>query len=326
MLSVAMLSGWHVHAKSYAREINTDPGAQVVAVWDENAGRGAAWAKDLNVGYEPSLDALLSRQDIEAVCVVAPTDLHSYVMVKAARAGKHIFTEKVLAPTLAECRDIEAAIAEANVKFCISFPRQTIPPILCAKECLDKDMFGQISLMRVRIAHDGATRDWLPAHFYDAVACGGGAMMDLGAHGMYLSRWLLGKPRRIVSVFNNITARAVEDNAVSVIEYENGAIVVNETSFVSYAGVFSMEIDGTAGGFRMMSPDEPVMVSSKQFGNRDWHVLETMPEKSAPPIAQWIDACANDSEVEFGIQAAINLTELMEGAYIAEKEQRSYEF
>ena len=326
MLRVAMLSRWHVHANQYAGETRANPDADVVALWDEDPQRGTAWADELAVPFEADLDALLAKDDIDAVCVVTPTNLHRDVMVRAANAGKHIFTEKVLATTVADCEAIADAVSANGVKFCISFPRRTIPQILYAKQAMDDGLFGQVTALRVRIAHDGAVRDWLPTHFYDAEACGGGAMMDLGAHGMYLSRWLLGPPKRIVSVFNTITGRAVDDNTVSVIEFENGAIAVNETSFTGFGGSYSLEIDGTEGGYRMLSPDEGVQVRSKHLEGSGWQQPVKMPEAHAKPIDQWIAGCVNGTPIEFGLDDAIQLTELMEAAYMADGENRGVSF
>lgn len=326
MLRVAMLSRWHVHADQYAGESRANPDADVVAVWDEVPERGAAWAEELAVPFEADLDALLASDAIDAVCVVTPTNLHRDVMVRAADAGKHIFTEKVLATTVADCEAIAAAVRANGVKFCISFPRRTIPQILYAKQAMDDGLFGDVTALRIRIAHDGAVRDWLPAHFYDAQACGGGAMMDLGAHGMYLCRWLLGPPKRIASVFNTVTGRAVDDNTVSVIEFQNGAIAVNETSFTSFGGSYSLEIDGTEGGFRMPSPGEGIQVRSKHLDGRDWQRPESLPAALPKPIDQWIAGCVHGAPIEFGLADAIQLTELMEAAYVADGDNRSVSF
>ncbi|MYJ74285.1 MAG: Gfo/Idh/MocA family oxidoreductase [Gammaproteobacteria bacterium] len=326
MLRVAMLSRWHVHANQYAGETRANPDADVVAVWDEDGQRGAAWAEELGVPFEANLDVLLASNDIDAVCVVTPTNLHRDVMVRAANAGKHIFTEKVLATTVADCEAIADAVNANGVMFCISFPRRTIPHILYAKQGRDEGLFGQATALRVRVAHDGAVRDWLPAHFYDAQACGGGAMMDLGAHGMYLSRWLLGAPKRVVSVFNTVTGRAVDDNTVSVIEFENGAIAVNETSFTGFGGSYSLEIDGTEGGYRMLSPGEGVEVRSRHLDGSGWQRPEQLPRGLAKPIDQWVAGCVHGAPIEFGLADAIQLTELMEAAYIADGEARSVSF
>ena len=322
MLRVAMLSRWHVHADQYASEIRAHADADVTAVWDEDANRGGAWASELGVPFEPDLDALLARGDVDAVCVVAPTNMHRNVMVRAAHAGKHIFTEKVLAPTVADCDAIASAVESRGVRFCISFPRRTSPAVRYAKQAMDDGVFGRVTAVRVRIAHDGAVRGWLPDHFYDPVACGGGAMMDLGAHGMYICRWLLGAPTRILSAFSTVTGRAVEDSAVSVVEFESGAIAVNETSFTSFGGAYSLEIDGTEGGFRLLSGDG-AQVRSKRFGDAQWRAPEKLPPPQPKPIDQWIAGCLQGTAIAFDLVAARQLTELMEAAYVAHHESRS---
>ena len=317
MLRVAALSRWHVHADQYVREINEHPEARASVVWDEDADRGASWAADLGVPFEGDLERLLERDDVDAVSVTTPTSMHADVMVRAARAGKHIFTEKVLATTVPDARAIADAVRQADVKFCISFPRRTNPAILYAKQAAEDGLFGDITAVRVRIAHDGAVRDWLPAHFYDPETTGGGAMMDLGAHGMYLCRWLLGRPKQIVSVFNTVTGRAVDDNTVSVIEFANGAIAVNETSFASYGGAYSLEIDGTEGGYRMLSPGEGAEVRSKHLCGTKWHAPAKLPNALAKPVDQWVAGCVDGAPIEFTMQDAVDLTELMAAAYEA---------
>ena len=321
MLRVAVLSRWHVHADQYAQEVAANERAEVALAWDEQPDLGAEWAAKLGVPFEPDLDRLLARDDIDAVTITTPTDLHPDVMVRAAAAGKHIFTEKVLATTVADAERIAAAVATAGVAFCISFPRRCSPDILYAKQAQSEGLLGRVTALRVRIAHDGAVRDWLPEHFYDPDACGGGAMMDLGAHGMYLARWLLGEPRRITSVFNTVTGRAVDDNAVSVIEFEGGAIAVNETSFAS-SGSYSLEMDGTEGAYRMLSPAEGAEIRSQHLGAKGWQKPPALPKARRKPVDQWIDACLDGTPVDFGMADALALTRMMEAAYVADHDGR----
>lgn len=310
-----MLSRWHVHANEYCNSINRNNDSEVVAVWDELPDRGRAWAKELDVPFESEYQAVLARDDVDAVCVVTPTNLHRDVMVAAAQAGKHIFTEKVLTTTVSEAREVANTVNQSGVKFCISFPRRCLSELKYAKKAVEEGLIGDITLVRIRIAHAGSSRDWLPAHFYDPVACGGGAMMDLGAHGMYLARWLAGRPKRVVSVFSNITERSVEDNAISLIEFENGAIAVNETSFVGYPDSYSLEVDGTDGGVRMLSPRNGVEIRSDALDLKQWTKVEDLPERSVSPIDQWVSGCINNTPIDFGMTEAIELTELMDAAY-----------
>jgi predicted dehydrogenase len=324
-LRIAVLSRWHVHADEYAKAVNDHPGARVAAVWDESPERGRAWAADLQVPFAPDYATLLADAAIDGVVVTAPTNMHKELIIAAARAGKHVFTEKVLATRLADARAIADAVRTSRIRFTISFPRRTIAPLLYAKNLVASGALGSVTLVRIRIAHDGALRNWLPAHFYEPEACGGGAMIDLGAHGMYLSRWLLGTPRRVTSVFNTLTGRAVEDNAVSVIEFDNDAIAINETSFVSWGGAYSVEIDGTSGGFAMFSPRD---VRVRNGTDKKWRAAEALPGDEKLPVPRWLDSIVDRSSADFGmgIDAAVELSEMMEAAYRSHAERRTVSF
>jgi predicted dehydrogenase len=324
-LRIAVLSRWHVHADEYAKAVNDHRGARVAAVWDESADRGRAWATDLGVPFVPDYATLFADPAVDGIVVTAPTNMHKELIVAAARAGKHVFTEKVLATRLADARSIAEAVRSARIRFTISFPRRTIAPLLYAKNLVASGALGAVTLMRVRIAHDGALRNWLPAHFYDPAACGGGAMIDLGAHGMYLSRWLLGAPRRVTSVFNTLSGRAVEDNAVSVIEFDNNAVAINETSFVSWGGAYSVEIDGTLGGFAMLSPRD---VRVRTGTEKKWQAAEGLPADEKLPVPRWLDSIIDRGSADFGmgIDAAVELSEMMEAAYRSHTERRTVSF
>ncbi len=323
-LRVAMLSRWHVHADEYAKAVNDHPDARVAAVWDENPERGREWAGQLGVEFIADYPALVARHDIDGVVVTSPTDRHRELIVGAAKAGKHVFTEKVLATRIEDAYAIAAAVRDSSIRFTISFPRRTIAPLVHARAMLDSGALGDVTLLRIRISHDGALRNWLPEHFFDPVACGGGAMIDLGAHGMYLSRWLLGKPRRCTSIFNSVTGRVVEDNAVSVIEFENDAVAINETSFVSWGGAYSVEIDGSRGGFQMSSPRN---VRTRSGDDKAWRPAELPPDE-AMPIPRWIASVNGGGPAHFGmgIDEAVELSEMMHAAYRSHRERRTVDF
>ena len=173
MIRVAMLSFWHVHARDYAKQATEHPATQIVAVWDENLERGRAAAQTWGGEFYADLAALLARSDIDAVIVDTPTDRHREVMVAAAGAGKHIFTEKVLAPTLRECNEIVAAVEQAGVKLTVSLPRLNAGYTQAIKAIVDGGLLGQLTLARTRLSHNGAvpteqnSNGWLPAHFYN---------------------------------------------------------------------------------------------------------------------------------------------------------------
>ena len=317
MLKVAMLSRWHVHAAGYAREFQARPDVKLTAVWDEEPDKGREFAAGLGIDFEADLDAILARPDVDAVCVNAPTSMHREVIIKAAEAGKHIFTEKVLAPTVAECQDIRAAILKSGVKFCISFPHRTAPHNLLAKKVVEDGLLGQVTYLRIRNAHNGASAGWLPPHFYSQEQCCGGAMMDLGAHPMYLIGWLLGKPAEISSAFTYVTGHEVEDNAVSVMKYPCGAVAVSETGFVTGNSPFMLELYGTDGSL-VITGNDIRLISPKNSGEiGGWVIPNKLPPALPGAITQFVEGVLHDKEIIFGLDDALLLTEIMEAAYKA---------
>lgn len=325
MLRVAMLSKWHVHAQGYA-DLLRSFGAEIAAVWDEIPERGSEWAKHLGVEFEANLDTLLKREDFDGVVVDAPTSLHSKVMVAAANAGKHIFTEKAMALTVKECNEISDAVKKSGVKFCISFPARTSPAYLYAKKAVDEGLLGDITLLRIRNGHDGALNNWLPDYWYDENQAGGGAMMDLGCHPMYLASWILGRPLRISSMFNSLTNRAVDDNAVCTIEFANKAIAIVETSLVTYNTPSAFEIYGTEG--TLLISNDAVELTSKKTDEslKGWVTKVPLPSALPHPLKQWVDAILEGTPIQFGLEEGTRLTELLEAAYISHKEKRQVEF
>ena len=148
--------------------------------------------------------------------------------------------------------------------------------------------------------------------------------MDLGAHPMYLCRWLLGEPARISSVFTDLTGHGVEDNAVSVIEFANGATAISETGFVSPDSPFALELYGTEGSLLIGGPDRAIWLTSKHpAAPASGRIPDSaLPEELPCAIRQWLDAIQGGAPVLFGIQEAAELTALMDAAYRSAREGR----
>ncbi|WP_020426254.1 Gfo/Idh/MocA family protein, partial [Paenibacillus riograndensis] len=215
-LRIGVLSLWHVHAWDYIKQVQEHEDTVIAAVWDEDPVRGQAAAGQLNVPFYASLADLLAEDDIDGVIVDAPTRMHTEVLTAAAKAGKHIFTEKVIAATLKEANAILSEVSKQGVTLTVSLPRLYDGYTLAIQEVLRQGLLGTVTYVRVRLSHDGAIAGWLPAHFYNLEDCQGGALIDLGCHPMYLTRLFLGQAVTGVSAsFGYVTGKEVEDNAVA---------------------------------------------------------------------------------------------------------------
>ena len=314
MIGIALLSKWHVHAEGYAKQLAALPDVKIAAVWDEDPERGAAWAAELGCDYEPSLEKVLARPDVDAVSVCTATGMHKEVITAAARAGKAVFTEKVLSFTAAEAEEIAAVIRETGVPFQISLRRRTEGRLVYLKKMLDEGVIGQVAHLRVGDAHDGASSGWLPDSFFDLTQCGGGAMMDLGAHPMYLCLWLLGAPQTVTSVFSEMTGKGADDNCISVLHYENGAVATSETAFVSKRCPFSVEVNGTGGSILINDFFPGEIFLNTGDGVQRIAAAEYGPDLPQPALL-FVECLRDKKPMPFPVEDAVALSRLMEAAY-----------
>ena len=316
MLRLAILSFWHVHAKDYAREAQEHPRTEIVAAWDEDPERGRTSAKELGAEFHADLAELLARTDVDGVVVTTATRAHRDVMVAAAQAGKHIFTEKVLALTPAECREILAAVDAAGVKLTVSLPRLADGYTQATRAILAEGRLGDPTLVRVRLSHDGAVgRRWLPAQFFDPDEAGGGALIDLGCHPMYLTRLFLGgMPDALTATYGRVTGREVDDNAVAVLTYANGAIGVVEAGFVNPHSPFTIEVHGTEGSLLYGTPEPKLLVKSNPAGRGDAWTEVPLPDRAPGPFDQWVGHIEQGTVATENIALAVDLTTLMDAA------------
>jgi len=313
MIRVAMLSKWHVHAAGYAKQFSENPNASVVAVWDTDIARGSEWANELGCEFIADLDALLAKEDIDAVCVCTETSIHPEIIMKCANAKKHIFTEKVLAIDPADAEALAEAIKASGKEFLISYRRLTAGDIRYMTKLVDDGAIGKLTHLRVRDAHNGASADWLPASFYDLPTCGGGAMIDLGAHPMYLSLYFMGEPETVSSVFTESWGKGVDDNCVSVLQYADGGIAVSETGFVSNS-TFSLELNGTLGTLLLSSTMNGSIILSNKEGVRII-TKEEIPAGLPLPVDLFVDCLVTGTPSPFTADDGIKLTKLMNAAY-----------
>ncbi len=310
-MNIAVISYWHVHAEGYSKEILEKTDSKITAVWDEDTERGTKYAEQFNAKFYTDYDELLSDKTIDGVIITSPTSMHKELILKAIQSGKKVFSEKVLALTTADCLEIKAALEQNNTDLTLSLVKKCDSEFLFAKQMIESGALGQITYARMRNVHNGSTGNWLPAHFYNKEECGGGAMIDLGAHPMYLLNWLLGEPRTVQSTFTDVTDRKVEDNAVSLLEFDKGIIVVSETGFVSVYNPATLEISGTKGCLLIRNG---VFFATEETEGK-WVEAEQLPEALLSPVVQWAKGEFNKEGVTFGIEDAIVLTRMMEAAY-----------
>ncbi|WP_119070719.1 Gfo/Idh/MocA family protein [Aggregatilinea lenta] len=229
------------------------PEAEVVAVASPTPGKARAFADEHGIpdAYE-SYEAILKRDDIDAITVGVPNDLHEEVVVAAAQAGKHVLCDKPLARSLPEGERMMAAVHAAGVKLVYGEMLCFAPKYVRAKKLIQEGALGKVFLVKQNEEHDGPHSPW----FWDVNRSGGGALLDMGCHSIEFARWILDRPQvRSVQAtmgrFMHPEKTRAEDHSIVVIEFENDVIAIAENSWAKTGGLDDRcEIYGTLGNTR----------------------------------------------------------------------------
>jgi scyllo-inositol 2-dehydrogenase (NAD+) len=212
--------------------------AEVVAVVDER--REAAEA----LGASTSLDEALERCD--AVVISVPTFTHRDLAVRAAEAGKHVFCEKPMALTLAECDDMIDGAERAGVVLQIGFMRRFQPEFVEARRRIEAGDVGEPMVIKSLTRGPG-----LPPRWAWDIERSNGMLAEVNSHDFDSVRWLAGSEieRVYAEVANHkgpsrgVEAEDFYDNAVVSLRFASGAIgTIDGTCPADYGYDARMEI------------------------------------------------------------------------------------
>ncbi|OIJ17469.1 hypothetical protein BKP37_02955 [Anaerobacillus alkalilacustris] len=333
MVNLALIGTWHVHTKDFVKAALKTGIAELKVVWDDDEARGLAFAKEFGVPFEDNLDKVLSDKEVDAVIVECATTKHKEVIIKAANAKKHIFSDKSLALSVNDCLEIKKAIEENQVRFMVSLEAKTIGVYRFAKQLVDEGKLGRVTSVYFRRVHQAALdKNMLPAYWFDPTQTGGGVTLDLGCHGLYLLPHFCGTPKKVTCFMNELYGTGSDENSTTVIEFEDGAIGTAHTSFVGYRIDNMLEIIGTEGILIISGVDQSnlrVLLQSKNVPGHENLVpvrQELLPPDEELPSAQFVKLVSTDgiqSIPDFDINNAIALTRLIECAYESAKEQKA---
>jgi UDP-N-acetyl-2-amino-2-deoxyglucuronate dehydrogenase len=208
---------------------------ELVAVADVDLTRAQAVGVEQGVPAFGSLDEMLAAVPSDLVAICTPSGLHPQLGIVAARAGRHVLTEKPMAISLAAADELVQACDAAGVHLFVVKQNRLNPPIQLLRRAVDKGRFG-------RIYSANTTVRWTrPQEYYDAEPWrgtwefDGGAFMNQASHYVDLMQWLVG-PVESVMAKTATQARRIEaeDSGVALLKFRSGALGVIEVTVLTY--------------------------------------------------------------------------------------------
>jgi predicted dehydrogenase len=228
--------GCGIICNQHVDAVNEAPGARIAGFCDVDVGKAKDYAKAFDVPHYSNLDAMLENDRVHAVCLCTPSSLHADLAIAAARAGRHVFTEKPMAVTLEDIDAMIDACKKANVKLGVVFQRRAIPKFALIKKVIEAGEIGTpilgsayMKYFRSQDYYDSG--DWRGTWRYD----GGGCLMNQGIHLIDLLLWFMGPAKSVRGKIATLARKMeTEDVAAAAVEFESGALGVVEGTTAAY--------------------------------------------------------------------------------------------
>lgn len=208
--------------------------------------------------------ALVERDDIDLVDICTSNDLHSEVALAAIRNGKHVVCEKPLALDAALARRMLTEATEAGIRHMVVFNYRFVPAVRLAKQLVESGELGEIYQFVGSFQQDWlATPDFAMTWRLRRDAAGSGALGDLGAHIVDMSRFLIGAIDRAVGSTHTFVPErknergedehvTVDDAFEALVRFRNGVSGMLQASRVASGQKTRnrFEIYGSKGGIQ----------------------------------------------------------------------------
>lgn len=247
------LCGLGNYAGMLAEGLKTSQYCRFAGIVTGHPAKAQQWQKDYNIPqkniYEyQNFDEIVNNKDIDLVYVVLPNAMHKEFVIRSAKAGKHVITEKPMATSVKDCEEMIKACKDAGVQLAVGYRLHYEPTHLEIKRLGQEKVFGQVRMIEASLGYktydttqttETSTKfnindpsEW---RLRKAMA-GGGPLMDLGIYCIQASRYVLGEePISVSAQFGTINNKSrfseVEETITWQMEFPSGAISNCTTSY-----------------------------------------------------------------------------------------------
>ncbi|MGS0763264.1 Gfo/Idh/MocA family protein [Syntrophomonas curvata] len=235
MLKIGLIGCGRI-SKNHFEAIARQPDAQCIACCDIIEDRAREAAQKYNIStWTTNYEQMLQNPEIDLISICTPSGLHPEHGILAARAGKHVLTEKPMACRLNEADELIAACDQAGVKLFVVLQNRLNPSIQLVRRAFEEGRFGRIYMITSNVFW---TR---PQDYYDMAPwrgtweLDGGAFMNQASHYVDMVQWF-GGPIAEVKAITATLARNIEaeDTGSAIIRFQNGAISSINVTMLTY--------------------------------------------------------------------------------------------
>jgi predicted dehydrogenase len=320
----------------HVRAIAGLDGVRVAAIAEPQETVGRELASEAGAEWRSSLEDLLN-DSVDIVVLATPSGLHPDQAVAAAKAGKHVVTEKPMAIT-AEGASAMIDAAEAHgVTLAVIFQNRFSPDTIKLKHAVDAGMLGRLILGNAFVHwhrsddYYAASGGWRGTWALD----GGGALINQSIHTIDLLQWMMGDVASIAAHTATLTHHIeAEDTASASLRFRSGALgTIQGTTSAAADYPVRVELIGDRGRAILDSgvlthwdaPDQPgdeLLTDDDRAILEGWHPNEDFGDSHRRQLGQIFAAIRKGSEAPLPGREARKAVDIILGIYESAREGR----
>ncbi|WKW12541.1 Gfo/Idh/MocA family oxidoreductase [Pseudogemmatithrix spongiicola] len=233
-MRIALVGCGRISANHF-EAIDRVEGLELSAVCDSVEARAREAGERWQVPWFTSYEKMLVEADCDAVAIATPSGLHPAHGILAARAGKHVISEKPMAITLASADALVKACDDAGVHLFVVKQNRLNATVQMVKRALDKGRFGRLFLANTTVHWSRPQSYYDQAPWRGTWEFDGGAFMNQASHYVDLMQWLVGPVESVIAKTATMARKIeAEDTGAAVLKFRNGALGVIEVTMLTY--------------------------------------------------------------------------------------------
>jgi predicted dehydrogenase len=309
----------HDHVWGLLKDFAGEPNAELVAIADMHPALvDQAKAKvPASVKFYADYMQMLNEVKPDGVIVTTENDRHLEILRECAKRHIHYSTEKPMATTAGDAREMDRLANQAGIKVMVNYWNVWVAPTHELYHRVKDNQVGPIQKIIVQYGHQGPKEigvskyfaDWL----YDPAKNGGGAIMDFGCYGAEWAVWLKGRPTRVSATTQKLKVdqhNAVDDDATIVLEYPDGAAII-EASWNWPYSMGQVQVFGPKGSMVATARDLFARPTGRQEANAALEgervSLDPPARETSNPISYFVDCIRKDKPIEDPLSMKVNV-------------------
>jgi len=244
-IGIVGLGRW---ARVLTRAAQTSDRLHIARGFSRSGEKRAAFEAECGIASAPDLETLLADPEIAGVILTVPNEQHLPVAEQAARAGKHVYTEKPIANTLANGLKIEALEKRHGIKVMVGHSARLLKGTRAMRSAIDAGELGRVVMFEANFSNERALELTPDTWRWYRDRAPGGPLSQLAIHQFDSLHYLGGEIVEVASIASKLSpvGAEVDDQSMTLLRFADGKLGYVGSSWTS-PGIYSIRVFGQSG-------------------------------------------------------------------------------